>query len=199
MRPDGRTEHGPAAAARRTSQQLSVMPSNRADVLVSRIRMLLLAFIAGLVVSGLTAFPIEPELRRLTALLGAGSSTSPADVHGALRWLVTVRDAVMDTNQRHPFLAYGTDWLAFAHLAIAVAFVGPLRDPVRNAWVVTWGLIACAGVIPLALTAGEVRHIPLWWRIIDCMFGVLGAALLWPCRRAIAELARLADIGERSR
>ncbi|SCF41963.1 hypothetical protein [Micromonospora mirobrigensis] len=33
-------------------------------------------------------------------------------------------------------MLYGTDWLAFAHLVLAVAFWGPLRDPVRNVWVV---------------------------------------------------------------
>ena len=88
------------------------------------------------------------------------------------------------------FLAYGTDWLAFAHLVIAVAFVGPLRDPERNAWVVTFGLIACAAVVPLALIAGAVRGIPPYWRVIDCAFGVAGAALLWPCHLAIRELER---------
>jgi hypothetical protein len=121
-------------------------------------------------------------------LLGASASTRPDDVHGALAWLVTVRDALSDTNARFPFLAYGTDWLAFAHLVIAIAFIGPLRDPVRNVWVVEFGLIACAAIIPLALVAGEVRGIPLYWRAIDCAFGVVGAAVLWPCYRAIREL-----------
>jgi hypothetical protein len=32
----------------------------------------------------------------------------------------------------YPFLAYGTDWLAFVHLVIAVAFVGPFFDPVPD-------------------------------------------------------------------
>ncbi len=155
--------------------------------LTRRVRVLLLAFIAGLVLSGLTAFPLESELRWLTGVLGAGAAR-PGDVHGVVGWLVTVRDALADTNARYPFLAYGTDWLAFAHLAIAVAFLGPLRDPVRNVWVVTFGLIACAGVIPLALVAGAVRGIPFYWRLIDCAFGVGGAALLWPCLRAIRTL-----------
>ncbi|HEX6040281.1 hypothetical protein [Longimicrobium sp.] len=158
-------------------------------------RGLLLLFIAGLVVSGVTAFPLVTELRWLTGLLGAGPETRPGDVGGVLRWLVTVRDALVATNDRYPFLAYGTDWLAFAHLVIAVAFVGPLRDPVRNRWVVTFGLIACAGVIPLALIAGAVREIPFYWRLIDCSFGIGGAVLLWPCARMIAELERLRPWG----
>jgi len=161
---------------------------SRPEVLLARIRTLLLLFMVGLVLSGVTAFALETELRWLTGLLGAGASTRPADVDGVLRWLVIVRDALVATNARYPFIAYGTDWLAFAHLVIAVAFIGPYRDPVRNAWVVTFGLIACAAVVPLALIAGAVRGIPLYWRLIDCSFGVGGAALLWPCRQAIREL-----------
>ncbi len=160
-----------------------------------RVRLLLLLFIAALVLSGLTAFPLETELRWLTGALGAGPGTRPQEVSGVLRWLVTVRDALIETNARYPFLAYGTDWLAFAHLAIAVAFVGPLRDPVRNRWVVTFGLIACAGVVPLALIAGAVREIPLYWRLFDCAFGVAGAAVLWPCARAVRELEAIGHAG----
>jgi hypothetical protein len=160
----------------------------RTEILLRRLRTLLLLFIIGLVLSGVTAFALESELRWLSGLLGASASTRPADVEGVLRWLVIVRDALIATNARYPFIAYGTDWLAFAHLVIAVAFIGPYRDPVRNAWVVTFGLIACAAVVPLALIAGSIRGIPFYWRLLDCSFGVAGAALLWPCRRAIQAL-----------
>jgi hypothetical protein len=84
-------------------------------------------------------------------------------------------DLATATNAHYPFLAYGTDWLAFAHLVIAVAFIGPYFDPIRNKWVITFGLIACVGVIPLALIAGPIRGIPFGWRLIDCSFGVCGA------------------------
>jgi hypothetical protein len=160
----------------------------RTEQLLGRTRALLVAFIIGLVLSGLTAFPLETELRWVTGLLGAGSSTQPAEVQGVLRWLVTVRDAVTVTNARFPFLAYGTDWLAFAHLVIAVAFIGPLGVPVQKSRVVSFVQIACAAVVPLALIAGAVRGIPLYWRGIDCAFGIGGAALLWPCYLAIREL-----------
>lgn len=158
-----------------------------------RVRLALVVFVAGLVLSGLTAFPLETELRWLTGVLGAGPGVTPAQTATPLHyWLVTARDALAATNRAYPFLSYGYDWLAFAHLVIAVAFVGPLRDPVRNAWVVTFGLIACAGVIPLAMIAGPIRGIPFYWRLIDCSFGVGGALLLWPCRRWIRELEALA-------
>ncbi len=93
--------------------------------------------------------------------------------------------ALRNTNAFYPFLAYGTDWLAFAHLVIAVAFIGPYVDPVRNKWVITFGLIACAGVVPLALIAGAIRGIPLYWRAIDSGFGILCCIPLLICRRHI--------------
>jgi hypothetical protein len=148
-----------------------------------RIRRLLVLFIVGLVVSGVTAFPIETELRWLTHVLGADAADG-----GVLRWLVTVRDALIATNRAYPFLAYGTDWLAFAHLVIAVLFVGPLRDPVRNVWVVEWGMIACVAVVPLALVAGPIRGIPFYWRLVDASFGVIGIIPLWLCLRDIRAL-----------
>ncbi len=137
--------------------------------------------------SGVTAFPLESELQWVVKNIApSGSDTGVSSP--LVSWLTTVRDALAVTNARYPILAYGTDWLAFAHLVIAIAFIGPLRDPVRNRWVVVFGLIACAGVIPLALIAGAIRGIPVFWRFIDCAFGVGGAALLWPCLRFIDEL-----------
>ncbi|CAM5660696.1 hypothetical protein SALBM217S_01493 [Streptomyces griseoloalbus] len=69
------------------------------------------------------------------------------------RWIGDRDELDRDTDA--PFLLLGTDWLAFAHLVIAVAFYGPYRDPVRNIWVVEFGMIACAGIIPLAWSAAQ--------------------------------------------
>jgi len=60
------------------------------------------------------------------------------------------REALQDVNAKHPLLFYGTDWLAFGHFAIAIAFVGALRDPVRNRWLFDFGFIACVMVVPYA-------------------------------------------------
>jgi hypothetical protein len=76
-------------------------------------------------------------------------------------------------DAKFPFLAYGTDWLAFAHLMIAVAFIGPLRDPVRNRWILEWAMICCVGVLPLAFIMGPIRG-PFGWTLVDCAFGVVG-------------------------
>jgi hypothetical protein len=53
-----------------------------------------------------------------------------------------VHAGVSETYRLYPFIAYGTDWLAFAHIVIAVAFWGPLKNPVRNVWVIEFGMIA---------------------------------------------------------
>jgi len=156
-----------------------------------RIRFWLAIFIVCLILSGMTAFPLQTELGWLVSLLQSSALQAIAQSTGLLQWIERVNDALRDTNALYPFLAYGTDWLAFAHLAIAVAFIGPYIDPVRNKWVITFGLIACAGVIPLALIAGQIRGIPLPWRLIDCSFGVFGALPLMICRRSILAIERL--------
>ena len=115
-----------------------------------RIRFWLGVFIAGLVFSGLTALPLESELSWLSSTLHQGWMRPIAESTQLLPWIERVCDALRTTDASYPFLAYGTDWLAFAHLVIAIAFVGPYIDPVGNKWLITWGLIACAGVIPVS-------------------------------------------------
>ncbi len=155
-----------------------------------RIRIWLAVLIAGLVLSGITAFPLQAEMRFVLWVLRAGPVRPIANAVHLLPWIDRVSQALAATNSAYPFLSYGTDWLAFAHLVIAVAFIGPFVDPVRNKWLITFGLIACAGVIPLALIAGQVRAIPLGWCFIDCSFGVLAAVPLLLCRRSIRALER---------
>ena len=158
-----------------------------------RIRFWLTVFIASLVLSGVTAFPLQSEVSLLASLLRASWLRPIAESTRLLPWIERVNSGLIATNDRFPFLAYGTDWLAFAHIVIAIAFIGPWIDPVRNKWVITFGLIACAGVIPLALIAGSIRGIPLPWRIIDCSFGILGSVPLLICGQSIMVLEQAKD------
>lgn len=142
------------------------------------IRIQIILFMAGLVLSGITAFPIEAQL----AIANDHISMFP-DVLG--QWISKVYAAVHATNNDYPYLSYGTDWLAFAHLVIAVVFIGPLKDPMKNIWVIQFGMIACSMVLPFALIAGSIRAIPFYWQLIDCSFGVFGFTLLCICYRNI--------------
>jgi len=151
--------------------------------LLLRIRILLWSFIFVLVLAGVTAIPLPSEVDWLTRAVGAG------DAHSwVAEWIHRVQHGLRETAISYPFLFYGTDWLAFGHFVIAIAFWGPIKDPVKNVWVVEFGMISCALVIPFALVFGAARGIPFEWRLIDCSFGVLGLIGLWPCYRMIRRL-----------
>ncbi|NQT88908.1 hypothetical protein HQ560_19225 [bacterium] len=165
---------------------------DRAQILRRRITVLVGFFIIALVLSGVTAFPLEWELDTLARWAGAADDAVPADHTGMTMWLLTVRNGLRETYAKYPWYAYGTDWLAFAHIILGIMFIGPLRDPVRNIWVIDVGLIACAGVIVLAMVCGPIRGIPFYWRLIDCSFGVFGAVPLWMVRRWTVELGSAA-------
>lgn len=145
------------------------------------IRRWIAVFIVLLLLSGITAFPIQTEINFMMQF----KSSFPQYM---AVWLEKISIGINDVYTKYPFIAYGTDWLAFAHLVIAVAFIGPYRDPVKNLWVIEFGMIACAMVIPLALIAGAVREIPFWWRLIDCSFGVFGIIPLWIVRAKIIKM-----------
>ncbi len=155
--------------------------------LLRSIRLWLAVFITGLVLSGVTAFPLVHELALLTRMDTALHLAEHAPELNT--WLLRVHAALLETSVRYPFMAYGTDWLAFGHLVIAAGFLGAWKDPVRNRWLITWGLFACAGVIPFALSFGPARGIPVFWSLIDCSFGVLGCIPLLIIRRKIQQLA----------
>jgi hypothetical protein len=150
--------------------------------LLRRTRLLLAAFIVGLVLSGLTAVPIQTGVPLLQKVAGEGSWVEGWRP-GAAAWVSRVYHGVTEAGREQPFLFYGTDWLAFGHLIIALMFIGPLRDPVRNLWVIHAGMIACALVIPWALVFGPIRGIPFFWQLIDCSFGVAGIVPLYVARR----------------
>jgi hypothetical protein len=164
---------------------------NREQALRRRIKALTWLFIIGLVLSGATAIPLPVEVDRLVELTGAGQlveTPSGAAAPGWALWLTRVQKALHEADQHSPFIFYGADWLAFGHFTIAIAFLGALRDPVRNRWLFTFGMIACVLVLPYALVFGAIRGIPLWWRLIDGSFGVFGIIPLWLCRRWVNEL-----------
>ncbi len=160
------------------------------NILRRRTKLLLLFFTIGLLLSGLTAFPIKTEVDFLQRIVGEGSATESWWPWMA-RWISFVHQGVTVTDLDYPFLFYGTDWLAFAHIVLAIAFIGPLRDPVRNIWVINFGMIACVLVIPLAMICGPIRGIPFFWRLIDCSFGVVGIIPLYIAWRYTRQIIRL--------
>ena len=100
-----------------------------------QIRVLTVFFIIVLVISGITAFPVYSELKWIT------DSQIFSEDSVLQQWLIKVWTGVENTQKEYPFIFYGFDWLAFAHLIIAVLFIGVYQHPVRNRWIIQWAII----------------------------------------------------------
>ena len=145
------------------------------------IRRWIITFIVLLILSGITAFPIQTEINFMMNI----------KIHFLdfiMEWLEKINSGVNDVYSKYPIHRL---WYRLACICTHcnwIAFIGPYRDPVKNIWVIEFGMIACAMVIPLALIAGAVRDIPFWWRLIDCSFGVFGIIPLWIVRNKIINM-----------
>ncbi len=158
-------------------------------------RIILASYAAILILSGLTAIPLRIELSLLNSLLGEG--TVIASVLPPLSaWISLVNEAIQFISDQYPFLAYGYDWMAFGHFVIAIAFIGAAIDPVRRIWVIEFGIIACVLVIPYSFLMGYLREIPIYWSIIDSLFGFFGTIPLIIARTLV--LRHNADIHDSS-
>ena len=160
------------------------------QILRKRIRYLLIFFTISLVISGLTAVPIKWGIDLLQNIVGEGTFMEQAWPMMA-HWILYLHRGLTEIHQKHHFIFYGTDWLAFGHIVIAIGFIGPLRDPVKNIWVIESGMIACVLVIPVAMIFGPIRGIPFFWRLLDCSFGVFRIIPLWLARNYIHRIIAL--------
>lgn len=106
-------------------------------------------------------------------------------------WLTQIYTGIVETNKNYPFISYGTDWLAFAHIVIGLAFIGPYKNPVKNIWIIEWAMLCCIAVLPLAFIAGPIRGIPFYHQLIDCSFGVLGIIPLYMVWKKVKSLEML--------
>lgn len=131
---------------------------------LKKIRIIMVVFIILLALSGITAFPLVTEVNWMTEHI----NYFPNFFHS---WIISVAHAV---NATPTIVLYGTDWLAFGHLVIALFFVGVYIDPVKNQFSINVGIIACLAVFPIAFICGPIRGIPFYHQLIDCAFGALG-------------------------
>jgi hypothetical protein len=142
--------------------------------------LLIVAF--GLFVSGVTVWPAIAELKLAVRLMTLCNSNPSGELHA---FILKVIEGLEATNAKYPFLLYAHDWLAFAHIMLAILFAGAARDPVRNKWIVQCGLIMCASVPILAGICISIRELPGWWFWIDFAFAPGAALPLWIAYRDI--------------
>ena len=162
---------------------------------LKQVRLWLLLFMSGLIISGLTAIPIQWEIDQIKHVID--NTPWLHDIApGLIDWLIYVHAGLTATYQTYSFIVVGTDWLAFAHIAIAIAFIGPLRDPIRNVWVIEFGMIVCLLVIPAALIFGALRNLPFLWQLLDCSFGVIGIMPLLFAYRLVRRSTRAMSLAQ---
>ncbi len=155
--------------------------------LLTKIRRWILAFIVLLVLSGITAFPVQRELHLLLRF----QDVFPDFMRW---WLVNINVAIDEVVAKYPYLLYGYDWLAYSHIVIALFFFGVYRNPIQNAWVLRVGMLACAGVFILAFVCGQLRGIPFFWTMTDCSFGFFGMFPLLIVQKHIRTLEKTQTI-----
>ena len=138
-----------------------------------QIRLWLLILMIPLFFSGKTVIPVATELSFFMTVIPLNSPSGG--------FLHSIQVSLLRTAEPFPFLFYGYDWLAFAYFILAILFIGHIQYPVKNKWVIQFGMIACVLIIPFAMVAGYFRGIPIGWRLIDCSFGILGLLPLVIC------------------
>lgn len=158
---------------------------NHQSQLRRKIKIAIIITIIGLLLNGVSAVPLRSELKILLS--------NPDVLPQFLRdWWAYVNTGVNETTNKYNFMRYGFDWLGFAHLLIAIAFIGPLKDPVKNEWVVRWGMIASALSVVMAIGFERLRSIPLWWSFVDALIAIVAFVILWLCNKWIQELKKAA-------
>jgi len=147
---------------------------------LTKIRTAITVFVVLLILSGITAFPLRTEMDFLIV-----HKNSFPDA--LTKWIETVYNAVKQTPD---VVLYGTDWLAFAHIIIALFFVPVYIDPVRYKANLIVAMTACGAVFLLAFICGPIRGIPFFHQLIDCSFGLIGFFPLYFVFKKIGQLER---------
>ena len=135
----------------------------------------------GLLVSGITVWPAVTELK-LAVRIAWGDSEPNGVLHS---FVLRAIEGIEAVEAEYPFMFYAHDWLAFAHIVLAILFAGAIRDPVRNVWIVQCGLMMCVLVPVLAGICIPIRGLPPVWFWIDSAFAPAAGVPLWIALRDI--------------
>ena len=154
---------------------------------LTRAKVMLGIVVFGLLVSAITIWPVEAELKTLVGILW-GQSEPTGVFH---KFILQVIDALESIEANYSFMLYGYDWLAYAHIVLAILFAGAIRDPVRNVWIVQCGLIMCALIPVLAGICIPIRGLPLRWFWLDFAFAHGAGLPLWIALRDIRRAEKL--------
>ena len=148
---------------------------------LKRAKLMIGIVVFGLLASAVTIWPAIPELK-MAVRIAWGDAEPTGVLHS---FVVQAIEGLEAMEADYPFMLYAHDWLAFAHIVLAILFAGAIKDPIRNVWIVQCGLIMCAIVPVLAGICIPIRGIPVIWFWIDFAFAPGAALPLWIALRDI--------------
>jgi hypothetical protein len=144
----------------------------------------LIFFMVALIFSGITAFPLKLEIKLLSKI----QHFFPSFIS---KWISHLEEVI---NNSPLEMMYGTDWLAFAHIIIALFFIPVYQKPIQYQLNLKIGMLACILVFPLAFICGPIRDIPFFHQLIDCSFGLFGFIYLKNINQNIESLKLKGEI-----
>jgi len=154
---------------------------------LTRAKVMLGIVVFGLLVSGITIWPVAAELKTVVRIVW-GQSEPTGVLH---EFILQAIEGIESIQANYSFMLYAHDWLAFAHIVLAILFAGAIRDPVRNVWIVQCGLIMCALIPVLAGICIPIRGLPLRWFWLDFAFAPAAGLPLWIALRDIRRAEKL--------
>ena len=101
---------------------------------LTRAKWMLTLVAVGLFLSGVTVWPAVSELKAAVHWIW-GQEAANGGLHG---FILRAIEGLEETKARYPFMLYAHDWLAFAHIMLAILFAGAIRDPM-------WFDYVCSG------------------------------------------------------
>jgi len=102
-----------------------------------------------------------------------------------LSFVIKMNSIAQLIESKYSFVSYGSDILGLIHLMLALLFVGPLTDAVKNIWVIHFGMLLCIAFVPVSIVSGLLRGVPFVWCLIAILFAALGFVLLFSVNKML--------------
>ncbi|MEK7449175.1 MAG: hypothetical protein AAB019_06795 [Planctomycetota bacterium] len=160
---------------------------------MKQISVILIVFTALFLLSGLTVFPVEWEVKTVIKILWGDAPVGDGLLSPIHKKMVEIRDSLPVLREQYHFIFYGLDWLGFGFIVMSILFIGVIRNPIKNKWIIQFALISCILVIPFAAIFAPLRGMPWQWILIDSSFGIFGAIPLLIILRSIRKLELTED------
>lgn len=130
-------------------------------------------FFVLMILSGLMATPLDQQAAAFLDRYYPSSSFTIMVSH--------ILHAFGELKMRHAYLSYGYgfDWLAVSHVILGLLFMGVDTRYSRHFIFLEVGFLVYIVIIVVAIIKGIIEGMPVWWQMVNYVFGLTGFVLLW--------------------